>query len=246
MFNLTPEHLKLYCQQQLTHDNSKNITDLTYTKLQLAHISLLTAAKRLSIKHKAIQNKKNQTLLCHELCFLEQSKLLFLNSLFTSGTDHNGDLNQTQGWAFQHSEIQLSHSAGGSRRFKASRRLHPQSQTTCTWRWGYLDPSKHQEPLTELLSEPLISQYVLQHNSSSPQLQSSSVQVRQHRWFYSWHLTFLLSVACANPQKSLTQLKHINLHECHDWQHSGRGTNQIVIMKFVTNNWVVTSTVTAT
>ena len=37
--------------------------------------------------------------------------------------------------------------------------------------------------------------------------------------FYSRHLTFLISVTCANPQISMTQLKHINLLRCHEWQH---------------------------
>jgi hypothetical protein len=34
--------------------------------------------------------------------------------------------------------------------------------------------------------------------------------------FYSRHLTFLLSFTCANPQISMTQLKHINLLRCHE------------------------------
>lgn len=37
--------------------------------------------------------------------------------------------------------------------------------------------------------------------------------------FYSRHLTLLLSDTCANPQISMTQLKHINLLWCQDWQH---------------------------
>jgi hypothetical protein len=52
---------KTLLSTQLTHDNSKNIADLTYTQLQLASISLLTAASisQLNIKQSKIKKTKH-------------------------------------------------------------------------------------------------------------------------------------------------------------------------------------------
>jgi hypothetical protein len=209
---------------------------------------------------------KNRTLLCHELCCTKTIPIIFWNWQFTSNTDHKGDLNNAQGWGFQHSETGHRHSASGSWHFKASRRA-PSSSVSNHLHLNMRVPRSFQT--TRTTHKTTKSQKVLIFSKTAVRTSNLTISEQYYCYvltakqqftsitfkqcagetenlcFYSRHLTFLLSVTCANPQKSLTQAHQPSQMS---WltTHNGRGTNQIVIMKFVTNNWVVTTTVIAT